>query len=98
MGTLEHLLKIEAEAAALVSNAQTEIDRRIRENEEKNRIAFEEYYKAEILKQQELLKIEKDKVNSQYQKSLDDYREEISCINADERRFSALLNEYIFCV
>jgi len=39
-GALEHLLKIESDAAALVSDAQEEADRRVQESEKKNRENF----------------------------------------------------------
>jgi vacuolar-type H+-ATPase subunit H len=93
--TLEHLLKIEAEAAALVNDAQAEADRRIHENDEKSRSAFEERYRVEAELRESSLKKEKDKLKKQYQQSIDDYREEISGINADMERFSALFNSYI---
>ena len=92
---LDHLLKIEAEAADLVTNAQNEADRRTRENEEKNRAAYEEHFKAEIQKRELALKKEKEKINDQYHEALNKYHEEVLRVNTDERRFSALLNEYI---
>ncbi|MCL2804507.1 MAG: hypothetical protein FWD26_01025 [Treponema sp.] len=92
---LDHLLKIEAEASAMVFEAQAEADRRISENEEKNRLCYEERLKLEIQKQESLLETEKKRINDQYQKALDDYREEISRVNINEQRFSVLLNEYL---
>ncbi|MDR2259009.1 MAG: hypothetical protein LBE14_07665, partial [Treponema sp.] len=41
---LTHLLKIEAEAAALVNEAQAEADRRAGEGEKTNRARYEEQY------------------------------------------------------
>jgi len=93
--TLEHLIEIEAEAAALVNDARQEADRRVHDNEEKKRAAYNEQYKAEIQMQQTALEKEKDQVKKQYQSALDDYRREISGTNIDEKRFSELLNNYI---
>ena len=93
--TLEHLLQIEAQAAALVNDAQKEADRRVRENEEKNEQTHNELLKAEIQKQELSLEEEKTKAKNLYQKKLNDYREEISRVNAGNRLFCDLLNEYI---
>jgi hypothetical protein len=93
--TLDHLLKIEAEAAALVNEAQAEADRRTHENEEKNRVAHEERHRAEAGKRELSLKDEIEKFKSQYQESLDEYRKEISGVIVNEERFFALFNEYI---
>jgi len=92
---LEHLLKTEAQAAALVNDAQEEADRRIYENEEKNRISFEERYKEEVDKRKLLLDNEKVKISELYQKELDNYKEEISRIAANNEKFSILMNNLI---
>ncbi|MCL2759550.1 MAG: hypothetical protein FWD22_05000 [Treponema sp.] len=93
--TLEHLLEVEAEASAMVENAQKEADKRIRENEEKNRKAYEDRLKIELQKCELTLKEEKEKIKELYQKTLDEYRREIFGIKPDEQGFSALLNEYL---
>jgi len=93
--TLEHLLEIEAQAAAMVNDAQEEADRRVRENEEKNRLTFEERYKAEIQSREESLVDKRKKIQEHYKKTLDDYSAEVSCINVDEKKFSVLFNKYL---
>ena len=93
--TLEHLLEVEASASAMVNDAHLEADRRVRENDEKNRIAYEERYKSEIHAREESLKIKKEETKIKYQKALDDYRREISGVNVDEKRFSVLFNSYL---
>ncbi|MCL2443404.1 MAG: hypothetical protein FWD13_08085 [Treponema sp.] len=95
MNTLDHLLEIEAEAAALVNDAQTEADRRIRENENKNQASYDERIKAEISIQQTRLEKERDIIKIEYQKALDDYKEEISNLNIDTLRFTSLVNQYL---
>jgi len=92
---LDHLLEVEAEAAALVAGAQSEADRRIHENEEKNRVVFEDRLKEEIHKQETALKKEKEEIKAGYQTALNDFREGIKNVSADEQRFCALLNEYL---
>jgi vacuolar-type H+-ATPase subunit H len=91
---LEHLLKIESDAAALVSDAQAEADRRVQESEKKNREAFEQQYKTEAEMRDNALRGEREKIKKQYQKELEDYRQEISGISSDIQAFSALLSEY----
>jgi vacuolar-type H+-ATPase subunit H len=92
--TLDQLLKIEAKAAALVKDAQEEADRRIQKNEETNRAAYEQCIKSEVqLMEVEFLK-EKEKINMNYQKKLDEYKEEISGVKINTEFFSALLETY----
>jgi len=79
----------------LVDDAQHEADRRVRENEEKNRIAFEDRIKIEIQTQESIFNNEKEKINNQYNQALREYRDEISTVTVDEERFSGLLNEYL---
>ncbi|MDR0444264.1 MAG: hypothetical protein LBH44_12755 [Treponema sp.] len=91
---LEHLLKIEAEAAALVIDAQAEADRRILESENKNRASYEERFRVEAQLKETALKKEKDRLKKQYQKALEDYRNEILNFNPDTEKFSALFNSF----
>ena len=93
--TLEHLLKIETEAAALVNDAQEEADKRLRENDERNRIQYETQYKTHIQLLKTCFDNERDVVKKQYQKELDNYRTEISNINTDNHKFSILMEKYI---
>jgi vacuolar-type H+-ATPase subunit H len=93
--TLEHLLKVEAQAAALVNDAQTEADRRIHENEEKNRKIYEERFKVEAQKHELSLRKEKEKIREQYQQTLEEYRNGISTAKTDVEKFSALFNRYV---
>jgi len=93
--TLDHLLKIEAEAAALVNDAQAEADKRIHENEEKMRTSFEERFRLEAQARELSLNNEKNKLKEQYQNAIDEYRKEISSINVDVERFTSLFNKYI---
>jgi N12 class adenine-specific DNA methylase len=95
MNTLESLLEIEAKAAAILDDTQKEIDRRIRENEEKNRISYDEYIREQIRVFEVNLEIEKKKVKDQYQAELDEYCKKISCLNADIQGFSVLFNKYL---
>ena len=91
---LEHLLQIEAKAAALVNDAQAEADRRIAENEKKNRELYEERFRVEAQMRETVLKKEQDRLKKQYQTELEEYRQEISGIGTDVERFSTLFNEF----
>jgi len=92
--TLDHLFKIEAEAAALVNDAQAEADRRIHENEEKMRASYEERFRTEAQARETNLKIGKEKLKEQYQNAIEEYRKEISSINVNIESFTALFNKY----
>jgi len=93
--TLEHLLGIEAEAAALVNDAEKEAERRIRENDEKNRVTYDERLKAETQRREAQLETEVNQLKKEYQQTLDNYRDEISRINVNQQEFSVLLNTYL---
>jgi len=93
--TLDHLLEIEASAAAIVEDAQKEAEKRIHENEEKNRVIFDERYKAEIKNHLTMLNEEIDRIKIQYNKELDKYRGEIAGLNVDKEAFCALFSKYI---
>lgn len=92
---LDHLLQIESKAAALVNDAQEEADKRIKTSEEKNRLSYEERYRVEIQMLEASLQKNIDKVKKQYKEALDDYQNEISKVDVNIERFSALLNEYL---
>jgi vacuolar-type H+-ATPase subunit H len=93
--TLDQLLKIEAKAAALVKDAQEEADRRIQKNEEANRAAHDQKIKTEVQLLEDKYLNEKDIINKNYQKKLDEYKDEISSLELNTERFSTLLNEYL---
>jgi vacuolar-type H+-ATPase subunit H len=93
--SLEHLLKIESEAAALVNDAQAEADRRVQESEKKNRAIYEERYKAEAEAKEIALRKEKDKIRRQYQKALDEYRQETAGITSDIPKFISLVDNLL---
>jgi len=92
---LEHLLKIEAEAAALVNGAQAEADRRVAESEKQNRAVYEERYRTELEKQETEFQKEKVKIKEQYQKELEAFREELSGLGTNMDRFSAFFNKLL---
>jgi F0F1-type ATP synthase membrane subunit b/b' len=94
---LGHLLKIEAEAAALVDDAQAEADRRVAEGERQNRARYEERYgqEAAALEAEYVKAVAAVKEN--YKRELDAYRDGLAAIKTDTEGFAALMNARLGC-
>jgi hypothetical protein len=92
---LEHLLKIEAEAAALVDGAQAEVDRRAGEAERHNRALYEERYGRESAALEAAYQREVAGIKEYYNEELDAYRESLDRIKMDKERFSALMTAFL---
>jgi hypothetical protein len=92
---LGHLLKIEADAAALADEAQAEADRRISEGERKNRASYEDSYsrKGAALEAAYLQEIKT--VKDRYNRELEACRSELEGIKTEQDRFSALMSEFL---
>jgi ABC-type phosphate transport system auxiliary subunit len=89
---LGHLLKIEAEAVALVDDAQAEAGRRVTEGERQNRTRYEERYSQEAaaLEAEYVKEIAAGREN--YKRELDAYRDSLAAVKTDMEGFSALMN------
>jgi len=92
---LQHLLEIEGKAAVLVDDAQAEADRRIKETEEKNRLAFEEAYQNLTGKLEAEYQKTMDSVKLEYNKYLDEFRADLDCMPKQSGRFSALVHSLL---
>jgi hypothetical protein len=92
---LDHLLKVESEAAALVSDAEAEVDRRIAEAEQRSRTLHEEEYGREAAEREAAYQKEINSVKSYYKEELDEYRQSLDLITPDMGRFSALMTELL---
>jgi F0F1-type ATP synthase membrane subunit b/b' len=92
---LGHLLKIEAEAIALVNDAQAEADRRVLEAEKQNHAAYDERYARENEKLENEFHQLQDNVRGQYQAELEAYRQKLSSITVNTDRFADLLDTLI---
>jgi vacuolar-type H+-ATPase subunit H len=90
---LDHLLHIEAEAAALVDNAQAEADKRLTEAEKKSRADYEDRYRKETERLESEYLDSKKKMQQHYREELNAYKEKISSVPVDISRFSALLDK-----
>jgi len=92
---IDHLLKIESDAAALVNDAQAEADNRITEAEKQNRAAFDRRYVEENQRfEKEFLQL-KELSRQEYQKELEIYKEKISSMHVNNDRFSNLLDSLV---
>ena len=88
---LQHLLGIEGQAAALVDDAQTEADRRVRAAEEQNRLAHDGAYQELTA----VLEAEHQKnaaaAKAEYGQTLDEYRRSLDQMPLNNDGFSALV-------
>ncbi|GHV60629.1 hypothetical protein AGMMS49587_02580 [Spirochaetia bacterium] len=92
---LGHLLKIEAEAAALVDDAQAEADRRIAEGERQNRSRYDEQYGREAAELEQGYKKEAAAAKEDYQNQIESYRKSLDAITVNRDRFSALMDDFL---
>jgi hypothetical protein len=92
---LGHLLKIEAEAADLVDDAQAEADRRIAESEKQNRARYDEVYGRQALELDKAYDETVARIRADYQDRLEQYRKSLDAIPVDQSRFSARVDELL---
>jgi hypothetical protein len=92
---LEHLLRIEAEASALVDDAQAEADKRIAEGEKRNRILYEEAFSKEASAMAAAYENEIGGIRERYEKQLAVYRESLTAITADRDRFMSMVDSFL---
>jgi vacuolar-type H+-ATPase subunit H len=92
---LRHLLLMEADAAALVEDAQTEADRRIAEGENRARARYDERYAAAAAKQEDRYQAELAGVNGEFQSRLEEYRQSLLSLALHGDDFNALVDELL---
>jgi regulator of protease activity HflC (stomatin/prohibitin superfamily) len=92
---LGHLLKIEAEAAALVDDAQAEADRRVAESEKQNRSRYDDEYGKQAAELDRVFGEEVTRIRADYQSQLGAYRKSLDAIPVDQGRFSALMDQLL---
>ncbi|MDR1024989.1 MAG: hypothetical protein LBL56_04620 [Treponema sp.] len=92
---LGHLLKVEADAASLVDDAQAEADRRIAESEKQNRSRYDEEYAQKAAELDRAFEDEITRIRADYQDQLEAYRKGLDLIPVDQERFSALMDELL---
>jgi hypothetical protein len=92
---LQHLLEVEANALALVNDAQAEADRRITDGEKQNRARYEERYTREAAALDVKYGEELQAIKEEYNKQLDAFRQELDGIKPDRVRFDRLLEIFL---
>jgi len=74
---LQHLLDLEKQAAALVNNAQDELDLKVSEGEKQNRLRSEELYAGELEVQEKTYIGNIAAARENYRVQLEEYRESL---------------------
>jgi F0F1-type ATP synthase membrane subunit b/b' len=92
---LGHLLKIEAEASALVDDAQAEADRRVAEAEKQNRSRYDREYGRRAAELDAAYSGEINQIKADYRSRIDEYRKSLEALSADQGCFSALLDKFL---
>jgi hypothetical protein len=92
---LEHLLKIEADAAGMVADAQAEADRRIAESEKQNRARYDEEYGKQALALDAAYDETVARIRADYREQLEQYRTSLDAIPVDQGCFSARVDELL---
>ncbi|GHV01903.1 hypothetical protein FACS189485_01150 [Spirochaetia bacterium] len=92
---LGHLLQIEAEAAALVDDAQAEADRRIAEGERQNRSRYDEQYGKEAAELEQEYEKATAAVKADYQHQIESYRKSLDAITVNRDRFNVLMDDLL---
>ncbi|MDR0374199.1 MAG: hypothetical protein LBH85_00535 [Treponema sp.] len=93
---LRRLLKIEAEASALVHDAAVEANKRVAEAEKQNRRRYDDAYSAEAAALEEKYKADIAAVKREYQKQLDDFTGRLNVMQVNNEAFSQLLESLLF--
>jgi hypothetical protein len=93
---LQHLLEIEAQAAALVDDAQAEADKRIKASEERNRERYEEEYRRRVEQLETGYREKIGAAKTEYQTKLDAYRKSLDAIPLHFDDFSCLAEKLLF--
>jgi regulator of protease activity HflC (stomatin/prohibitin superfamily) len=92
---LRHLLEVEAEASALVDNAQAEADRRVAEGEKQNRLVYDEQYSRETDRLEAQYGEKILQVKGDYKKQLDSYRESLDATPVHTEAFIRLVDSFL---
>jgi len=92
---IDHLLKIESDAAALVNDAQAEADKRITEAEKQNRAAYDKRFREESERLEKSFLESKELARQDFNKELETYKDRISSVHVNNDRFSALLDSLV---
>jgi vacuolar-type H+-ATPase subunit H len=92
---LRHLLQVEAEAAALMDDAQAEADKRLAEGEARNRQLYDERYGKAVAELDIGYEKELALVKGRYEEELNAYRKGLETIIVHDERFLALARKLL---
>jgi regulator of protease activity HflC (stomatin/prohibitin superfamily) len=92
---LRHLLAVEAEASALVDDAQAEADRRVTEGEKQNRLLYDEQYGRETARLEAQYGENIERVKADYKKQLDSYRESLDAMPVNTEAFIRAVESFL---
>ena len=92
---LQHLLNLDAEAAALVNDAQTEADKRVAEGEKQNRSRYDEVYARDVESLEASYSQNIAAVKENYRKQLDVFRKSLETMPVDMNAFSSLAEKLL---
>jgi phage host-nuclease inhibitor protein Gam len=95
---LQHLLNLEAEAAALVNDAQAEADRRVAEGERQNRVRYDDVYAREVEALETSYAGKIAELEDSYRKQLEEYRESLKAVSLDMQAFCSQAEKAFFNV
>ena len=87
---LRHLLGIEEQAAALVNDAESESDRRVKEAEERNRLAYDGAYQKLIADLEAEYQTNEAAAKEEYSRTLLEFRRSLETMSKRKDDFSAL--------
>ncbi|MDR3122442.1 MAG: hypothetical protein LBU16_01510 [Treponema sp.] len=93
---LRRLLRVEAEAAVLVDDAQAEADRRVAEGEKESRARYDERYSQEAARLDGEYAAAVMAFKEEYQQQLDAYRESLDAMPVKKDAFFALVERLLF--
>ena len=92
---LQHLLQLEAEATALVDEAQAEADRRVAEAEKQCREIHDKTWSAEVEKLEAAHLLEIAAIREEYKNELEAYRAKLKERSVDKSAFEKIARGFL---
>jgi hypothetical protein len=93
---LQHLLKVEAEAASLANDAIIEADRRIASAEKQNRLHYEDQFAKASVECEAKYNDDIVAVQGSYQQKLDVFRYSLGSMREYKDGFNRLIESFLF--
>ena len=93
---INHLLEVEKNAAALISDAAEEADRRLAQARAKYNAEYKARYEKETARLEAEFQTAHEQIAEKYQKKIDSYKESLAAKTQDTNAFSATLEKLLF--